>query len=181
MELKLETCLVRSFHASDAESIARYADNKKIWRNLRDAFPHPYTLDDAYGFISMVHSQSPETIFCIARDNAAIGAIGFTIQEDVNRISAEIGYWIGEPFWGKGVMTEVLRAVTDYAIDAHGLSRIFATPFSWNQASCRVLEKAGYKLEGRLKSCALKDGQIIDQFLLFWTSPKMWKIKVVII
>ena len=165
MKKVLTNCTVRSFRMEDAESIARYANNRKIWRNLRDVFPHPYSLKDAQDFLHMVLSLSPETIFCIEHQGEAIGATGFTIQSDVNRISAEIGYWIGEPFWGQGIVTEALRFVTEYAIKEHQLKRIYATPFAWNPASCRVLEKAGYTLESRQRQCALKDGEIIDQFL----------------
>ena len=165
MEKILTNCTVRSFTMDDAESIARYANNRKIWRNLRDAFPHPYSLADAEEFLTMVLSISPETIFCIEHQGEAIGAIGFTIQSDVNRISAEIGYWIGEPFWGQGVAAEALRFVTEYAMERHHLKRIYAMPFAWNPASCRVLEKAGYTLESRQRQAAVKDGEIIDQFL----------------
>ena len=169
MVIQLDSCLVRSFRDDDDASIARYANNRKVWINLRDAFPHPYNLNDAMAFIKMVKTMDPQTIFAICVDNSAIGAIGFHIGKDVERISAEIGYWIAEPFWGRGITTQVLRAVTLYAMETYNLSRVFALPFEWNPASCRVLEKAGYQLEGRLRKNAIKDGKIIDQFLYAYT------------
>lgn len=165
MKIKLKLCEVRSFHLDDAPSIARYANNRNVWINLRDAFPHPYTIKDAINFITMVKSQKPETIFTIVVDSNASGAIGFRIGKDVERISAEIGYWIAEPLWGRGIMTEVLDAVTQYAIEHFKLERVFALPYAWNSASFRVLEKCGYQLEGRMRKSAIKDGKITDQLL----------------
>ena len=107
-------------------------------------------------------TQRPETAFAIAVGGAAVGGIGFVMMPDVERVSAEIGYWLAEPFWGRGISTEAV-GVTRYAIETHGLTRVFATPFASNQASCRVLEKAGYVLEARLRRSAIKDGRIVDQ------------------
>src|SRR5437868_6168209 len=105
MELLLDTCRVRSWRASDAESLARNANNRKIWINLRDLFPHPYTLRDARAYLQMVLPRSPETGFAIDVDGEAIGGVGFVLKPDVERVSAEIGYWLGEPFWGRGIAT----------------------------------------------------------------------------
>jgi [ribosomal protein S5]-alanine N-acetyltransferase len=154
---------VRSWKTSDVESVARYADNRKIWINLRDAFPHPYTKRDGRGFVRAALRRTPETFFAIAVGDEAIGGIGFVLHPDVERVSAEIGYWLGEPFWGRGIATDALTAVTAYAIDTHKLTRIYAVPFAWNAASCRVLEKAGYALEARLRNSAIKDGKLTDQ------------------
>jgi ribosomal-protein-alanine N-acetyltransferase len=161
--LTLTTCAVRSWRISDAESLLRHANNRNIWLNLRDAFPHPYTKHDARAYIRSVRDRSPETTFAIAVDDEAVGSIGFVLRTDVERVSAEIGYWLAEPFWGRGITSEALVAVTSYAIDTHRLTRIYALPFAWNLASCRVLEKAGYTLEARLRRSAIKDGQITDQ------------------
>jgi ribosomal-protein-alanine N-acetyltransferase len=165
VHIRLNLCKVRSFHLDDAPSIARYANNRKIWINLRDAFPHPYGINNAIEFISMVLSQKPETIFTIEVESEASGAIGFRLGKDVERISAEIGYWLAEPLWGQGIMTEVLNAVTQYALDHFKLERVFALPFAWNSASFRVLEKCGYQLEGRMRKSSIKDGKVIDQLL----------------
>ena len=172
MQLTLERSVVRSWRPADAESLARYANNRKIWINLRDAFPHPYTIHDAREFIRAIRSRSPETTFAIAVDDEPIGSIGFgafdvrgrrRVHRDVERVSAEIGYWLAEPFWGRGITAEALSAVTKFAMEQHGLTRIYAVPFAWNAASCRVLEKAGYVLEARLRNSAVKDGKLTDQ------------------
>jgi ribosomal-protein-alanine N-acetyltransferase len=162
--LKLKSCAVRSWHMSDVDALVRCANNRKIWRNLRDAFPHPYTKHDARQFIRSVLERTPETTFAIAVDGEAAGSIGFVLHRDVERVSAEIGYWLAEPFWGRGITTQALIAVTEHAIAVHGLTRIFAVPFAWNAPSCRVLEKAGYVLEARLRCSAIKDGELTDQF-----------------
>lgn len=147
------------------ESIVYHADNRNIWINLRDGFPHPYLYKDGEIFIKMAKARKPETFFAIEVNSKAVGSIGFTLHDDVERISAEIGYWLGEEFWGQGITTEALKAVTRYAIKRHKLTRVYALPFEWNPASCRVLEKAGYVLEGRTRRSAIKDGKIIDQLL----------------
>jgi RimJ/RimL family protein N-acetyltransferase len=164
-------CEVRSWKLADAESLARHANNRSIWLNLRDAFPHPYAKKDARAFLTMVTERTPETMFAIAVDGEAVGGIGFVLHPDVERVSAEIGYWLAEPFWGRGIVTEALGVVTAYAIRTHGLTRIYAVPFAWNAASCRVLEKAGYVLEGRLRKSAIKDGKLTDQLQYAFIVP----------
>ncbi len=164
MRLILKTCDVRSWRVSDLDSLVAHANNRNIWINLRDRFPHPYTRHDGQRFIRSMREANPETAFALAVDGSAVGGIGFVLQHDVDRVSAEIGYWLGEPFWGRGITTEALVAVTRYAIETHGLTRLFAVPFSHNAASCRVLEKAGYVREALLRRSAIKDGRVVDQF-----------------
>jgi len=171
MRLVLACCTVRSYEYSDVDTLPTYANNRKIWLNLRDAFPHPYTKQSARDWIRGVKQRSPETSFAITVDDEAVGGIGFVMHGDVERVSAEIGYWLGEPFWGRGITSAALRAVTNYAIDTHGLTRIFAVPFAWNAASCRVLEKAGYVLEARLRKSAIKDGRLTDQLQYAFIAP----------
>ncbi len=113
----------------------------------------------------MAKNMQPETYFCIEVENQAAGGIGITLGSDVERISAEIGYWLGEEFWRRGIVTEALKAVTLFAMDTYSLSRVFATPYEWNTASCRVLEKAGFVFEGRLRKSIIKDGKIADKLL----------------
>jgi len=165
MRLSLTSCTVRSWEPGDVPSLVRHANNRRIWLNLRDRFPHPYTSGDGTSFIRRVRASQPQTTFAIELDNEAAGGIGFMLLPDVERVSAEIGYWLGETYWGRGVCTEALRAVTQYAIEQHGLTRVFALPFAHNAASCRVLEKAGFVLEGLLRRSAIKDGRIVDQKL----------------
>ncbi|HKB10224.1 MAG TPA: GNAT family N-acetyltransferase [Vicinamibacterales bacterium] len=163
VQLLLERSVVRSWRPADADSLAVHANNRRIWINLRDAFPHPYTVHDAREFIRAIRTRSPETTFAITVADEAVGSIGFVLHRDVERVSAEIGYWLAEPFWGRGITAEALAAVTRFAIQQHGLTRIYAVPFAWNNASCRVLEKAGYVLEARLRNSAVKDGKLTDQ------------------
>ena len=172
MILALRSCDVRSWRATDLESLVLYANNRNIWINVRDRFPYPYTRRDGQEFIRLASRSDPETMFAIAVNGEAIGGIGFMLQADVDRMSAEIGYWLGEPFWGRGITSESVVAVTQHAIRKHGLTRVFAVPFASNLASCRVLEKAGYVLEARLRRSAIKDGVIIDQLQYGFIVPE---------
>lgn len=157
---------VRDWRKGDAPSLARHANDRRIWLNLRDAFPHPYGAEDARAFLRMVAAMDPRTFFAITVDDEAVGGIGYTPHHDVERVSAEIGYWLGAAFWGRGITTAALTAVTAYAFERHAdLRRIYAVPYAWNPASARVLEKAGYRLEGRMRQSAIKDGQVVDQLL----------------
>lgn len=149
----------------DAPSLAIYANNKKIWQNLRDAFPHPYTGGDAEKFISHIINTNPKTVFALAIKDEAIGSIGVIPGVDVHRFTAEMGYWLAEPFWGKGIMTEAVKFISEWAFHEFSLHRIFATPYATNAASARVLEKAGFMKEGILRSGAFKDGKVVDMFM----------------
>jgi ribosomal-protein-alanine N-acetyltransferase len=165
MRVQLTSCVVRSWRIEDRDAIVRHANNRNVWINLRDRFPHPYTEADARVWLEHVVERRPETNFAIAVKEQAAGGIGFIVQDDVASRSAEIGYWLGQEFWGRGIATEALIAVTEYAFRNHQLCRLFAHVFEWNPASARVLEKAGYVCEGRLRKSVTKDGHTIDQFI----------------
>jgi ribosomal-protein-alanine N-acetyltransferase len=165
VKLDLTTCTVRSWEWRDRDSLVRHAKNRNVWLNLRDRFPHPYTLADARNWLDMVVGVKPETNFAIAIGDEAVGGVGYTIQPDVGHRSAEIGYWLGESYWGRGIATEALIAVTEHAFSNNDLCRLYAHVFAWNPASARVLEKAGYTFEGRLKKSVTKNGQTIDQLM----------------
>ena len=165
MYVELTVASVRSWKWSDVEAIVRHANNRNVWINLRDRFPYPYTASDARRWLESVVGFQPETNFAIAVGDEAVGGIGFSIQYDVAHRSAEIGYWLGEEVWGRGIATDALLAVTDYAFANFDLCRLYANVFAWNPASARVLEKAGYSFEGRLKRSVTKDGQTIDQLI----------------
>lgn len=165
MEMKLSKSVLRAWKPGDEPSLVRHANSRTIWRNLRDAFPQPYTLADAKRWIEVANPATPITNFAIVVDGAAVGAIGLVLREDVFRRSAEIGYWLGEAFWGRGIVTEAVRAVTDYAFETFDLCRVYAGVFEWNPASMRVLEKAGYEFECRMKKSVTKDGETIDEFI----------------
>ena len=165
MQLDLGPCGVRSLHDADAAEIARHANNRKVWLQLRDQFPHPYTIDDAHRFIGFMCGQDRETAFAITVDDRPAGVIGVVLRDDVERCSAEIGYWLGEEYWGRGIATRALAGLTRFAFTAYELERLYALPLASNTASCRVLEKVGYQLEGRLRRSAIKDGVVQDQLL----------------
>ena len=162
-------CVVRELRESDAQSLAHHANNRKVWLNLRDRFPFPYTVDDARQFIAMDRSKSAPALFGIEVEGQVAGGIGLELHQDVERLSSELGYWLGEAFWGRGIITEAVRATTAYGFNKLGLKRIYAMPFATNRASARVLEKAGYLLEGVLRRAVIKDGKILDQLLYAMT------------
>ncbi len=165
MSVRLDcgVCVVRSWESRDLSSLVRHADNRKVWLGLRDRFPYPYTEADGRAFLARAPSPEPETNFAIDVAGEAVGGIGLVLGHDVERCSAELGYWLGEPFWGRGVATAAVRRVTEHAFGRFRLTRVFAIPFVRNAASCRVLEKAGFEREGILRRSAIKDGVVLDQ------------------
>jgi ribosomal-protein-alanine N-acetyltransferase len=165
IELVGARCTVRRFVAADAASLAVQANDRRVWLQLRDLFPHPYQVADAEGYISRGAAVDPPLSLAIIVDGRAAGGVGLQPMTDVNRRSAEIGYWLGAAFWGRGIATEAVTLVTEWAFEAHGLLRIFAQPFAKNLPSRRVLEKAGYDLEGTMRCSAIKDGEMRDQCL----------------
>lgn len=165
MELKLSRSSLRPWMPGDEESLVRHANSRVIWRNLRDAFPHPYTLADAERWIQIANPTTSIANFAIVVEGAAVGGIGLALKDDVFRRSAEIGYWLGEEYWGRGIVTEAAHAVTDYAFATFDLCRVYAGVFEWNPASMRVLEKAGYEFECRMRKSITKDGETIDELI----------------
>jgi ribosomal-protein-alanine N-acetyltransferase len=165
---------IRSWRTADVASVVRHANNAKIASQLRDRFPHPYTAGDARRFIEAVVAVRPVTTFAIDVNGEAVGGIGFSPGTDVERYSAEIGYWLGEPFWGRGIATEAVRIVSDYAFATCNVLRLFALPFADNERSTRVLEKAGYRREAVLRSSSVKGGVPRDQALYALINPS-WR------
>ncbi len=154
---------LREWKLSDKKSLAENANNINIWNYVRDCFPYPYTEADGEQFIRMVlNSKKPSCELAIEIDNKAVGGIAIKTQSDVERISAEIGYWIGEKYWNKGIMTNVVKKMTDYVFANFPVKKLYAPVFDFNKASHRVLEKAGFKKEAVLKKAAVKNGKIID-------------------
>ena len=160
-------CKIRKWKLSDAKDLASVISNKKIQDNLRDGLPYPYTEQDATDYISaMLSEDENETFaFAITIDNKAIGSIGAFRQKNIHRHTAEIGYYIAEEYWGKGLMTEAVKQICSYIFDKSNIVRIYAEPFSYNKASCRVLEKAGFLYVGTLRSNAIKNGKTIDMLM----------------
>lgn len=164
-EFPLRRCTVREWRPGDVDSLVKHANNIKVWRNLHDAFPHPYTRADAVTWIKQTAKDHADTVFAIEVDGNAVGGIGLHPGHDVHHRTAAIGYWLGEEYWGRGIVTEALIAVTEYAFSKFDLARLEAFVFEWNPASARVLEKAGYILEAKLKKRVTKDGRTVDCFL----------------
>lgn len=165
MELRLSKSVIRPWRWGDETSIVRHANNYRIWRNLRDRFPHPYSIEDAKYWIELTATETPQTSFAIEVDGEAVGGIGLVLRDDIYRCSAEIGYWLGEDYWGRGIATEAVVALTEWAFDEFSLHRIYAGVLEWNAPSMRVLEKAGYRLEARFRNAIIKEGMVMDEFV----------------
>ena len=165
MEIPISPWKLRPWQWEDVAALVKYGNNRAIWRNLGDRFPHPYTEADAEEWVKSSNNSSPATFLAIATADEAIGSIGLMPQDDVHFQSAEVGYWLAEPFWGLGIATRALSAFSDYAFANFDLVRLYAIVFEWNPASARVLEKSGFTLEARMRKSATKDGHTIDEFL----------------
>lgn len=158
---------LRPLQLSDAPVLAKLANNKKIWNNLRDYIPYPYYEKDAEVFISATLKEDPNLTFAILDEGKFSGVIGLVAQKDVYRKSAEIGYWVGEPFWGKGVASKAVGLALQYGFETLRLQRIFSGVFEYNLASMKVLEKNGFQKEGILKSAVLKNGKFHNEHRFF--------------
>jgi [ribosomal protein S5]-alanine N-acetyltransferase len=165
MLLELGDLNVRSWRKDDLQALLRHANNAKIAANLRDQFPHPYTRREGIDFLDFVRSQEPECAFAIEHGDEAIGGVGFLVGRDIARMSAEMGYWLSEDFWGRGIATRAVTAMSEWAFDNYKLTRVFAMAFAHNAASIRVLEKSGFVCEGVMRRSAIKNGAIVDQIL----------------
>ncbi len=157
-------CRIRKWELSDAKDLAAALSNRKVQDNLRDGLPYPYTEQDGKEFISaMLSADESETFaFAITVDNMVIGSIGIFRQGNIHRQTAELGYYIAEEYWGKGIMTEAVKQICEYVFANSDIIRIYAEPFAYNIASCRVLEKVGFQYEGTLRSNAVKNSKVID-------------------
>jgi len=157
--------LLREWRLSDKRMLAENANNINIWNNVRDYFPHPYTEDDAEQFIRMVMDKpKPPTDYAIEIDGQAVGGIGVVPQTDVHKITIEIGYWLGEKYWNRGIMTNAVKQMVEYTFENFPVTKIFAPIFDFNISSMRVLEKAGFIREAVLKNSAIKNGKTIDLY-----------------
>jgi RimJ/RimL family protein N-acetyltransferase len=154
---------LRKWAPSDLHDLVRYADNRNVARWLTDGFPHPYTEADGRSFLDSIASDDPVKVFAIEVDGHAVGSIGIFPQSDVHRLNAELGYWLAEPYWGRGIMPEAVRRVCNYGFRMFEVERIFARPFGGNRASQRVLEKAGFDFEARFEGAIIKDGERFDE------------------
>ena len=157
-------CSIRKWELSDAKDLSIALSNKKIQDNLRDGLPYPYTEEDGMAFISAMLSEDENDTFAFAItvDGKVIGSIGVFRQGNIHQQTAELGYYIAEEYWGKGIMTEAVKQICEYVFSKSDIIRIYAEPFAYNAASCRVLEKAGFQYEGTLRNNAVKNGKVID-------------------
>ncbi len=156
--------VLRPFRAEDEPDLARLANNKKVADNLRNAFPYPYSEADARAFLSMVKSQDPQITFAIVYSGALAGTIGLVPGSDIYSQSAELGYWLGEPCWNKGIMTQAIPLIVHHAFTALNLIRLHAGVFEYNTASRRVLEKCGFVLEGIFRKAIFKNGKFYNEY-----------------
>lgn len=163
MELKSGNIKLRPLRLSDAERLAELANNEKISRNLRDGFPNPYTLADAQNFLSKFTDQDPVTFFGIEYNGEHVGNISLLPGQDIYRKTAEIGYFIGEPYWNKGIVTTAVNLITEYGFKHLGIIRIHTGVFEYNTASMRVLEKCGFIKEAVFHKSVFKQNKIWDE------------------
>ena len=158
---------LRLLKLSDKTELTRLANNKKVWDNLRDHIPFPYKESDAEFFIDRTKNEEPKQTFGIQFNGKLVGVIGLVIQKDVYKKSAEIGYWIGEPFWGNGIATKAVELITEYGFNQLALNRIYAGVFDYNITSMKVLKKNGYEKEGVFKNAILKNDKFYDEHRFF--------------
>ena len=156
---------LRPFNITDLDTLVLYANNYEIAKNMTNQFPHPYTLEDGRAFIEMATKNNPPNILAIDVDGKACGGIGLHLQGDIYCKNAEIGYWLAQPFWRKGIMYTAIVQMVDYGFKNWNINRIFARPFGTNIASQKVLEKAGFELEARFGKTIFKNGDYIDELV----------------
>jgi [ribosomal protein S5]-alanine N-acetyltransferase len=157
--------ILRPWQLTDIESLVHYANNWNIARNMTDKFPHPYTQEAGKAFISFANSDHPVHIFAIVVAGEAVGGIGIHPQDDIHQKNAELGYWLAEPLWGKGIISKAIRQMVAFAFETYAINRVFARPFGTNLASQKVLEKNGFVLEARLKAVLFKKGEYLDELV----------------
>jgi RimJ/RimL family protein N-acetyltransferase len=150
---------------SDLESLVRFANNPAIARNMTDGFSSPYTSQNGTDFITLASRDTPPNILAIDIGGQASGGIGIHPQTDIHCKNAELGYWLAEPFWGQGIITEAIMEMVEYGFNNWNINRIFARPFGTNLASQKVLEKAGFILEGRFEKTLFKNGDYVDELI----------------
>lgn len=177
IELQSERFLLRSWRKSDLPALVKYANNKKIADQLRDGFPYPYTESDGRSFLKMAIRSKPINVFAIEIDGEAVGSIGFFAQGDVHRLNAEIGYWLAEHHWGRGIMSEVIQVFSNYVFANFSLIRLYAETFGSNVASHRALEKAGFVREAVLKKAIIKNGQLHDEVIYSLLRPDYFRFE----
>ncbi|MHC1772187.1 MAG: GNAT family N-acetyltransferase [Flexilinea sp.] len=160
----MQNTTIRPWQMDDAVNLSFALNNKKVQDNLRDGLPYPYTVEDAKSYITTMLNAKKDSCFAwaITADDKAIGSIGAFRKDNIHCRTAEMGYYIAEPYWGKGIGTKAVKEACDFIFRNTDILRIFAEPFTYNLASCRILEKAGFLPEGILRKNAVKNGKILD-------------------
>ena len=156
---------LRPWSFADAPALVEYANNQRIAQNLRDTFPHPYTEQDAEFYLCLMADQRRDLHLALEVESQAVGSIGVHFKTDVRRRSAEIGYWLGQPYWGRGLATAAVQRVAEYVFAHFDVCRLYAVVFESNPASARVLEKAGFELEAIMRKSVVKDGRTLNSLL----------------
>ena len=156
---------LRPWNISDLDNLVKYANNWNIAKNMTDQFPYPYSEKDGKAFIEMATKDNPIHIFAIDVDGQAVGGIGIHPQGDIHRKNAELGYWLAEPFWGQGIISNAIKPIVDFAFETYAINRVFARPFGTNIASQKVLEKNNFVLEGKFKQVLIKDNSLLDELV----------------
>ena len=154
---------IRPWRVEDLPELVRLANNRRIWVELRDSFPHPYTAESGRRWIEFAAGNSSPTHFAIELEGSLVGSVGYIPGRDIERCGAEVGYWVGEPYWGRGIATVAVGTLIDSLRVAAEYTRLFALPFASNVPSRRVLEKSGFRLDAVLECSAIKDGRVVDQ------------------
>jgi len=160
MDIKL-----RKWSEADLDGLVKYANNYDVAKWLTNGFPHPYTQEDGKAYLSMIANDNPTKVFAIDVNGEAVGSIGIFPQADIHEKNAEVGYWLAENYWGQGIMSKAIQKIVEYGFQTFDIVRVFARPFSTNLKSQRVLEKAGFVLEARLKKALFKNGELIDELI----------------
>lgn len=156
---------LRPWQLSDLDSLVRHANNINIAKYLTDMFPHPYTEEGGHNFIAFATKDDPIHIFAIEVDGQAVGGIGIHPQGDIMKRNAELGYWLSEEYWGRGIISAAIPQMVDFAFDTYPIDRVYARPFHTNTASQRVLEKNGFILEARINGVIEKFGERLDELI----------------
>ncbi|HEU4427690.1 MAG TPA: GNAT family N-acetyltransferase [Myxococcota bacterium] len=164
MELHTERLLLRSWRLDDAEALVRHVNHREVWRNT-GALPFPYSRSDAEAFFKYLAEHPQEIHLAIVPEAEPVGSVGIYLRKGLEQFVGELGYWLGPSVWGKGYATEAARALSDHVFATTDLQRIEGRVFAWNPASRRVLEKAGFQLEGVKRRAAFKDGEHVDEWL----------------
>ncbi|HRI64194.1 MAG TPA: GNAT family N-acetyltransferase [Polyangium sp.] len=156
---------LRPWDTRDIDVLPGIANDRSIWLNVRDGFPHPYDRASAEAWVALCAKGTMPHSFAIDANGSAIGGIGLHPLDDVHRKTAELGYWLGIAHWGRGFATEAVRAIVEYGFSQLPLERIQAGVYDWNEASSRVLLKANFQFEGRMRRHAFKDTKLVDMLL----------------